>query len=208
MFVCVQASTDVAVATIGAYLNIGSVTEKRTARMVRMSRLFASNVSARLVSSNAPMITAPLRRHCVMESMIVVIVLMRKIATSRAPSTNSNASRLVVVSWVHGSVTEITTAKMEVMRILRSVTRDSVIPRQSTRVRTAVVFKNPGIVTRTMIAAMVQMNRPTFAARVTVLLVGNAVRSGAITVAFRSGFSAMERTIVVTVSRARSLISR
>ena len=75
------------------------------------------------VSSSVPTETVQLVSLCVMVQMIVATKATNQIVVWNVRLWNSNASRMVVVYTILGSVTVMLTVKTEVMKIPPSVVR-------------------------------------------------------------------------------------
>ena len=88
---------------------------------------------------------------------------------------------------------------MEAMKIRLFATPGRATPKPNLLAKTDAVSKSHGIVIPTMIVVMDQMNQHTSVASGIVPPDGGVVLNGGTIVAFRNGFSAMERMIVAMV---------
>lgn len=98
-------------------LSSTDVMERGTVKMVQMSHQHALIVTVVQGHISVVMVIVQHRPPSVMVWMTVEMVLMKRIVTYHVLTWNSSASPMAAVCWMRGSVMEMRTAKITVMKL-------------------------------------------------------------------------------------------
>lgn len=98
-------------------LSSTDVMERGTVKMVQMSHQHALIVTVVQGHISVLMVTVQHHPPSVMVWMTVEMVLMKRIVTYHVLTWNSSASPMAAVCWMRGSVMEMRTAKITVMKL-------------------------------------------------------------------------------------------